>query len=129
MNDDAKREQIVRLALRNIGVPLTNAALSSLLSVSMLGFGSSYVMRNMFKSMMLLFSLSFFYGVIFLPIILSFFGPVPKNENENWVKVSQHAKIDMRDLSSQDAKEVDTGPNTSAARCKVNTKSLTESDT
>ena len=32
------REKIVETAMRNIGVPLSNAALSSILSVSMLGF-------------------------------------------------------------------------------------------
>ena len=116
LSDDVIREQTSRLALRNIGVPLTNAALSSLLSVSMLGFGSSYVMRDMFKSMMLLFSLSFFYGIVFLPIVLSFFGPVASQSQETEKSSSDKcqselstAKKDLRTLSSKNNCEITCG--------------------
>ena len=66
-------------ALENIGVPLFNAAMSSVISISMLGFSHSNMMRRIFVSMVLLFGFSFFYGVIFLPIILSIIGPTRRS--------------------------------------------------
>ena len=72
------RFETTKKALENIGVPLFNAALSSIISVSMLGFSYSNMMRRLFVSIVLLFAFSFFYGVVFLPIILSVIGPTKK---------------------------------------------------
>merc|ERR1719499_132326 len=74
------RMDTTKKALENIGVPLFNAALSSIISVSMLGFSYSSMMRRLFVSIILLFGFSFFYGVIFLPIVLSVFGPTKKTK-------------------------------------------------
>ena len=79
----ASRKLSTQKSLENIGVPLFNAAMSSIISISMLGFSYSNMMRRLFVSMALLFGFSFIFGVIFLPIILSVIGPTRKNKSQS----------------------------------------------
>ena len=66
----ADSRQRAHAALEAMGVPLVNAAVSSLLGIVMLAFSSSYGMRTLFITALFLFSFSFFYGVFVLPVLL-----------------------------------------------------------
>ncbi|XP_075258637.1 patched domain-containing protein 3-like [Convolutriloba macropyga] len=61
-------------ALGAMGIALTNAALSSIVGFMFLSFTSVYAFKTCFISFITLFVLSFVYGVIFLPTLLSFVG-------------------------------------------------------
>ena len=77
--------QRAHAALEAMGVPLVNAAVSSLLGIVMLAFSSSYGMRTLFITALFLFTFSFFYGVFVLPVLLSFFGPASTSSNGHYV--------------------------------------------
>jgi len=52
-----------------------NGALASLLSTLAMSLGNSYVFVSFYKTMILVFGLGLLHSVVFLPVILSFFGP------------------------------------------------------
>ncbi|XP_063718280.1 uncharacterized protein LOC134845264 [Symsagittifera roscoffensis] len=68
------REETAKSALETIGMPLFNAAVSSVLGVCLLAAAETYAMQSFFLTMTILMVLSFFYGVVALPVIFSILG-------------------------------------------------------
>lgn len=57
-------------ALDKVGGPIINAAFSSILGISMLGFSKSYIFRSFGKVMFLVIGFGLFHAVFVLPVIL-----------------------------------------------------------
>merc|ERR1712226_1187018 len=89
-------------ALGAMGIALTNAALSSIVGFMFLTFTTVYAFKTCFISFLALFVLSFYYGVIFLPTLLSFVGgskvksevpvdllPVDDTDDDNYTVISK----------------------------------------
>ncbi|XP_075260889.1 patched domain-containing protein 3-like isoform X3 [Convolutriloba macropyga] len=93
-------------SLEAMGVPLINAAASSILGIVMLAFSSSYGMRTLFVTALFLFSFSFFYGVCVLPVLLSFFGPV--NKDQFSAETSRMASLGIRE-NEENATAIEKG--------------------
>ncbi|XP_069116344.1 patched domain-containing protein 3-like [Argopecten irradians] len=66
----------VNAALERAGSPVFNAALSSIIGITLLIFSSSYVFRTFFKMMILVFLFGLAHAIFLLPIVFSKFGPI-----------------------------------------------------
>jgi len=69
------RGERVRIALQSSGAPIFNGAVSSILGILMLAFAKSYIFQSFFKVMILVVLFGICHAVLFLPSLLSFFGP------------------------------------------------------
>ncbi|XP_062568015.1 patched domain-containing protein 3-like [Saccostrea cucullata] len=65
-----QEKNIIKSALDKVGGPVINAALSSLIGISMLAFSSSYVFVSFGKVMFLVIIIGLLHAVFFLPFIL-----------------------------------------------------------
>ncbi|OWF51349.1 patched domain-containing protein 3-like [Mizuhopecten yessoensis] len=72
----------VHAALERAGGPVLNAALSSIIGVTLLIFSSSYIFRTFFKMMILVFLFGLAHAIFLLPIIFSKFGPISVQDNK-----------------------------------------------
>lgn len=69
-------------ACLNVGIPILNSAISTILGLTLLAFCKSYIFISFFKTMTILMVLGLFNSLIFLPILLSIIGPHwPRHEN------------------------------------------------
>ena len=68
-------QQRVRAALSSVGVAMSNAVLTSVLGIVMLGAAASFANRSFFRSMFLIFLCSYLFGVWLLPAVLSVAAP------------------------------------------------------
>jgi hypothetical protein len=73
---DRKRLYKARLALSQMGSSVFHGGFSTLLAISALGFSSSYVFVVFFKLWVGIIIFGMSNGFFFLPVILSFYGPV-----------------------------------------------------
>ena len=73
-NDKNKRSTE---ALADVGAAVLNGAISTFLAVAVLLFSSSYVFRTLSQQLALTVVLGALHGLIFLPVLLSLFGPNP----------------------------------------------------
>ncbi|XP_060072048.1 patched domain-containing protein 3-like [Ylistrum balloti] len=82
------RDVRVNAALERAGAPVFNAALSSIIGITLLIFSSSYIFRTFFKMMILVFLFGLAHAVILLPILFSKFGPISVEDKEDAPKAS-----------------------------------------
>ncbi|KAM4606284.1 patched domain-containing protein 3-like isoform 2-T2 [Polymixia lowei] len=61
-------------ALANLGYPIIQGAMSTILGVVVLSAAESYIFRTFFKIMFLVIIFGAVHGVVFLPVFLTFFG-------------------------------------------------------
>ncbi len=69
------RNERVSMALEKVGGIILNEAVSLFLGISLLGFGSSYLVTSFFKCMIDVIGLGLLHSVILLPVLLTFIGP------------------------------------------------------
>ncbi|CAL4059866.1 unnamed protein product [Meganyctiphanes norvegica] len=62
-------------ALRTVGPAVTHGAVSTFLAFSLLGMSSSHVFLTFFKIFTPSVAFGYFYGIAFLPVVLSYMGP------------------------------------------------------
>ena len=74
---EKKLERVYR-AIDLAGGPILNAGLSSIVGVIMLAFSKSYIFFSFFKVMFVVIVFGTLQELIFIPIVLSLFGPVYK---------------------------------------------------
>jgi predicted RND superfamily exporter protein len=74
--DSDSRDTKVQLALDRSGGPIFNAAFSTLLGVSVLGFANSYIFKTFAKLMFLVIFFGLVHSVLLIPVVLSFIGPL-----------------------------------------------------
>ncbi|XP_078056354.1 patched domain-containing protein 3-like [Mustelus asterias] len=69
-------------ALYNLGYPIIQGALSTILGVVVLAAATSYIFRTFFKIMFLVIFFGAVHGLIFLPVFLTFCATRKKSNNE-----------------------------------------------
>ncbi|CAL4172179.1 unnamed protein product [Meganyctiphanes norvegica] len=69
------RVERVKEALIQVGPAVTNGAFSTFLAFALLGMSTSHVFITFFKVFMPAVIFGYFYGVVFLPVVLSIIGP------------------------------------------------------
>ena len=76
----ANRNEGAKGALIKSGGPIFNGAMSTIIGIIMLSFSKSFIFRSFFKVMLLIILFGLGYSLLFLPVILSLFGPKFDNE-------------------------------------------------
>lgn len=89
-----------------VGSPLFHGAMANFLGIMLLGFSKSYILRIFFKMMTLVVLFGISHGVILLPVLLTFIGPmsgsVPVYTDElpaDWLKDEARRKEALRKVS------------------------------
>jgi len=77
----ASRQERVVKTLGDVGSAVLNGGISTFLATLVLAFSKSYVFRVLFQTFFLTVILGLAHGMILLPILLSFIGPAPYNNN------------------------------------------------
>ncbi len=80
------RIEKVKYALTHIGGSVFHGATSTLLAVISLSFTQAYVFVVFFRMWLGILLFGFFHGIVFLPILLSFIGPISKKTPESTAK-------------------------------------------
>eukprot|EP01066_Platyproteum_vivax_P010507 Platyproteum_vivax@DN4707_c0_g1_i1.p1 len=78
-------------ALVLMGGPILHGAMSTQMGVIMLAFSSSFVFRVFFKMMTMVLVFGVSHGVIFLPVMLSLVGPMPRHKKDDSVLANKEA--------------------------------------
>ena len=86
------RNERVVSALEKVGIPILNAAFTSILGILMLAFAGSYAFKSFFKTMVLVIALGLFHSLMVLPVILSFIGPRRTSKPRVFIPISPNAK-------------------------------------
>lgn len=81
-DDDSPRTTRALNAVKHIGAAVAYGAGSTLLSVSMLAFSTSYVFIAFFRIFFLVILFGLWHGLIMLPVILSIIGPPSLRERQ-----------------------------------------------
>ncbi|CAF0815024.1 unnamed protein product [Brachionus calyciflorus] len=76
-------------AFRDVGVPIVNSALSTIIGTLLLAFCKSYIFKSFFKTMTILMCLGIVNSLLFLPVLLSVIGP-------NWKMHKEQEEISIR---------------------------------
>ena len=71
MDQSGSPKQAARMALGQLGTPIIQGALSTLLAVSVLAFSVSYIFRTFCKIVSLVMIFGFFHAMVLLPVLLS----------------------------------------------------------
>ena len=79
MVSSGTRRERVRKSLSEMGAPVFNGACSTFLAVAFLSISQSYVFKAMFKQFFLTIIFGVIHGLVFLPIMLVYFGPPEEN--------------------------------------------------
>ena len=66
-------------ALYQLGYPIVQGAVSTILGVLPLAFSNTYIFRTFFKTLFLVISLGFLHGMVVLPVVMSLIGPAEKS--------------------------------------------------
>ena len=74
LKSGTNRERVIA-ALGDIGAAVLNGAISTFLAVVCLSLSESYVFRTLFKQFFLTCTFGVFNGMVFLPVLLLWFGP------------------------------------------------------
>ncbi|XP_061189383.1 patched domain-containing protein 3-like [Saccostrea echinata] len=80
--DADDRATKVHLALDRSGGPIFNAAFSTLLGVSILGFANSYIFKTFGQMMFLVIFFGLVHSVLLIPVVLSFIGPLKSKKED-----------------------------------------------
>ena len=76
----------MRWALGNIGVSVFNGAMTTFVAIFALAFSTSFVFQSYFKCFLLIISFGIYFGIVVLPVMLSYIGPVPLKINTDAIK-------------------------------------------
>lgn len=103
-------------ALRALGMPILQGALSSILAISVLSTAPVYVFRIFFKTLFLVMIFGAYHGLMLLPVILSYMGHcMPHKKEEDKEKYYEKPPLPTSEKDIQDFKSLKgTG--------KINTK-------
>ncbi|KAJ8306408.1 hypothetical protein KUTeg_016953 [Tegillarca granosa] len=71
------RNERVKSTLSEMGVAVFNGGISTFLAFIVVAFSKSYVFTTFFKVFFLIVLFGLFHGLVYLPILLSLFGPKP----------------------------------------------------
>lgn len=74
---EGTRDERARLALQHIGASVFNGGLTTFLATMMLSLSESYVFQVFFRMLVLIVCLAQWFGLVFLPVVLSIVGPSP----------------------------------------------------
>lgn len=94
--DADDRATKVDLSLDRSGGPIFNAAFSTLLGVSILGFANSYIFKTFGKMMFLVIFFGLAHSVLLIPTVLSFIGPLKARK----VKPDEKAQLERENSKS-----------------------------
>ncbi|CAB9521722.1 Pick C1-like protein 1 [Seminavis robusta] len=101
-SSSASRDDRVKETLETMGSSILLGGASTLLGISMLGFGTSTIMRAVFISLCSMVLLAVAHGLILLPVLLSLVGPVVTHESEETPCESiQHDVSHVQELSPE----------------------------
>jgi len=75
MSDGVNRDERVRKALQHIGVSVFNGGISTFIAILPSGMAETYIFQTFVKMITLIVALGLYFGMVFLPVCLSFFGP------------------------------------------------------
>nr|XP_027224809.1 patched domain-containing protein 3-like [Penaeus vannamei] len=91
IRDVKDRKERARAALEGVGPAVLQGGFSTLLSFILLAGSSSHVFITFFKVFTAASVLGLYYGLVFLPVILSFVGPEPyaDREDDDFVPTTQ----------------------------------------
>ena len=87
------REERVVAVLKDVGAAVLNGGVSTFLAVVLLAGSSSYVFRVLFKQFFLTVVLGLAHGMIFLPVLLVYFGPLPYAAVDRAAKAKSEGKV------------------------------------
>ena len=107
MTMTGSRNKRVRAALTEVGTTVFNGGFSTFLAFVPLGFSVSFVFWTFFQIFFLVSMFGLFHGLIYLPVVLSLFGPSPypsKTEAKNGNEIVFSEKKDVA-LQNGDCKE------------------------
>nr|XP_054772716.1 patched domain-containing protein 3-like [Lytechinus pictus] len=95
-------------ALRALGMPILQGALSSILAISVLSTAPVYVFRIFFKTLFLVMIFGAYHGLMLLPVILSYMGHcMPhKKEEDNKEKCFEKSPLPTSEKDIQDFKSL-----------------------
>ena len=65
-----------QIALSQLGFPIIQGALSTILAVSILAASNSYIFRTFFKVIFLVMCFGFYHSMMLLPVVLAFFSDI-----------------------------------------------------
>ena len=82
-------------ALYQLGYPIIQGAISTILGTIPLAFSSSYLFRTFFKTLFLVICLGFLHGFVILPVVLSLIGPMRKPAIKNG-KTKEFKMLDVK---------------------------------
>ena len=80
------RDERAYKACVRVGMPIISSALSTMLGISLLAFCESYIFTTFFKTLFILMNLGIINSLLFLPVMLSIFGP---NWPRHFVKIKE----------------------------------------
>jgi predicted RND superfamily exporter protein len=69
-------------ALHQLGYPIIQGAISTILGTVPLAFSDTYIFRAFFKTLFLVISLGFLHGMVILPVFMSVIGPRGKDRRQ-----------------------------------------------
>ena len=82
LNLHGTRQERVVKALTVTGIPVLNGVTSTGLAVFMLAFSESYIFRVFFKVLFLTLLFGAFNGILLMPVLLNYIGPLPEHREE-----------------------------------------------
>jgi len=69
-------------AVGTLGMPIIQGAVSTILGVSVLSTSDAYIFRTFFKIMFLVICFGFVHAMVFLPVLLTIFGPAANSAGD-----------------------------------------------
>ncbi|WAQ97489.1 PTHD3-like protein [Mya arenaria] len=93
------REEKAQQALKTAGAPIFNGAISSLIGIIMLSIAKSYIFQSFFQVMFLVIAIGLCHSVLFLPVVLSFIGPIKIQNGSQKI-----GRVTPNELSMTDSK-------------------------
>lgn len=94
--------------ITHIGAAVLNGGFSTILGLAMLAGSDAYVFKAFFKIFLLVVLFGLFHGIVFLPVVLSIFGPPPhKYDNKYNPNDNEHlGDRELLNLHNSDNKDI-----------------------